>query len=302
MPSGNNGKPNSNSAMLVYIASLPHSGSTLLSLLLAKHPRALALGEVRLQIEKIRRDATIAGEGICGCGERIRDCALWGRFIKERSSSARPTEDLRLVAGIVCELHGSDVVMVDASKTREPIEELSADRELPVRVIHLSRDYRPWIVSSADLRRRKGKQARPGWWLGFEFARRWVRENRKLERAISASGFPSMNIGYEELVLAAPEVWPELWRFLGLPDAGVPRDVVAARNHIFVGNRMRKDEGRRTVSYDGRWFTRSEWHACSVMFPRIGMQNRRWTYSRGLAGIGRQKELERLAASHGFEP
>ena len=288
--------------MLVYIASLPHSGSTLLSLLLAKHPRVLALGEVRLQIEKIRRDAAAAGEGICGCGARIRECALWGRFINERGPSAQPTEDLRLVAGIARELYGSEVVMVDASKIRQPIEELSADRVLQVRVIHLSRDYRSWIVSSADLRRRKGKRMRPGWWLGFEGARRWERENRKLERAISASGFPSIGIGYEELVLAAQYVWPELWSFLGLPDAGVPGDIGAARNHIFLGNRMRKDDTRRTVSYDARWFTRSEWRACSMVLPQMALLNRRWTYSHGFAGRGRQKDLERMAASHGFEP
>ena len=286
--------------MLVYIASLPHSSSTLLSLLLAKHPRVVALGEVRLQIGKIRRDPAKAGEGTCGCGARIADCDLWGRFIKERAASAVPVEDLQLVARILRELHGPDVVMVDASKIREPIEELAAHRVLPVRVIHLSRDYRSWIVSAADLRRRKGKSVRPGWWLGFEGARRWVRENRKLERAIAASGFPSMLLGYEELVLAPERAWPELWRFLDLPAGPVPRDVSGARNHIFSGNRMRENEDRRAVSYDKRWFTRSEWRACSMLLPQIASLNRRWTYSHGFAGIGRQKDLERMAASHGL--
>lgn len=285
--------------MLVYIASLPHSGSTLLSLLLAKHPRVVALGEVRLQIGKIRRDATKAGQGTCGCGALIRDCALWGSFIKEHAPSAPPVQDLQLVARILRDLHGPDVVMVDASKIREPIEELTADRVLPVKVIHLSRDYRSWIVSSADLRRRKGKSIRAGWWLGFEGARRWVRENRKLDRAIAISGFPSMRLGYEELVLASDKVWPALWRFLDLPVAPAPRDVAGACNHIFSGNRMRENEDRRAVSYDGRWFTRNEWRACSMLLPQMASFNRRWAYSHGFAGSGRQKDLERMAASHG---
>lgn len=288
--------------MLVYIASLPHSGSTLLSLLLAKHPRVVALGEVRLQIGKIRRDANKVGEGTCGCGARIGDCELWGRFIKERAASAKPVEDLLLVAHILREQHGPDVVMVDASKIREPIEELAADRVLPVRVIRLSRDYRSWIVSAVDLRRRKSKRARPGWWLGFEGARRWVRENRKLERAVGASGFPSVSLGYEELVLADDKAWTVLWRFLDLPAAPVPRDVGGARSHIFSGNRMRKKEDCRAVSYDNRWFTRNEWRACSMFLPQLASFNRRWTYSHGFAGSGRQQDLERMAASHGFEP
>ncbi|MGA0094470.1 MAG: sulfotransferase [Chthoniobacterales bacterium] len=288
--------------MLVYIASLPHSGSTLLSLLLAKHPRVIALGEVRLQLAKIRRDADQAGRGTCGCGLLIRDCPLWGRFIERSSGWSRPAQDLESVVSIMTELRGPDVVMVDASKIREPIEELAASRAFPVRVFHLSRDYRSWIVSAVDLRRRKGKRIRPGWWLGFEFARRWVRENRKLERSIAASGFPSMRLGYEELVLAPEKAWPAVWNFLGLPDTGVPRNVSGSCNHIFSGNRMREDNERRGVSYDGRWFTRGEWRACSVVLPRMASLNRRWVYSRGLAGHGHQGELQRMAASHGFEP
>lgn len=54
--------------MLVCIASLPHSGSTLLSLLLATHPRVVALGEVRLQVAKLRRDPGKTEAGLCGCG------------------------------------------------------------------------------------------------------------------------------------------------------------------------------------------------------------------------------------------
>jgi hypothetical protein len=288
--------------MLVYIASLPHSGSTLLSLLLAKHPRVVALGEVRLQIAKIRRDPDKAGEGTCGCGARIGDCSLWGRFIKEHAAAASPVEDLQLIARILHELLGPDIVMVDASKIREPVEELAANRTLPVQVIHLSRDYRSWIVSAADLRRRKAKSVRPGWWLGFEGARRWVRENRKLDRAIAASGFPSMRLGYEELVLAADKAWPALWKFLDLPAAAVPRDVAGAHNHIFSGNRMRENEERRAVSYDNRWFTRREWRACAATVPQMASLNRRWTYSHGFAGRGLKAELEQLAASHGFEP
>jgi len=275
--------------MLVYIASLPHSGSTLLSLLLAKHPRVVALGEVRLQIAKIRRDPAAAGEGICGCGSRLRECPLWGRFITQCVAGAAPVDDLRLVARLVRETHGPDTIMVDASKIREPVEELAADRGMDVRVIHLSRDYRSWIVSAADLRRRKGKPV--AWWSGLQSARRWVRENRKLERAIAASAFPSMLLGYEELVLAPSEAWPALWAFLDLPSDSVPRDVAGARNHIFSGNRMRENEEKRAVSYDNRWLSRSDWVLASRLLPRLSSFNRRWTYSRGIAGHGNRDKI-----------
>lgn len=288
--------------MLAYIASLPHSGSTLLSLLLAQHPRVVALGEVRLQIGKLRRDTRKAGDGWCGCGERVRDCSLWGRFLDGLVPGAKPVDDLYRAVRIARDLHGPDTVLVDASKIREPIEEMSTARQFPVKVIHLSRDYRSWIVSAADLRRRKGKQLRPAWLLGLEGARRWVRENRKLEKAIAASPFDSLRLGYEELVLAAPQIWPKLWEFLELPDGGVPRDIGGARNHIFSGNRMREDAARRAVSYDDRWLKRREWSAASAVMPGLGAFNRRWTYSHAVAGRGEKRSIEQMAASHGFEP
>lgn len=288
--------------MLVYIASLPHSGSTLLSMLLAKHPRILALGEVRLQVNRIRRDQAKAREGVCGCGDRIRDCPLWSRFMAERSVQAAPVDDLRLVTRIASDLYGPATLLVDASKIREPIEELAADGQQSVRVIHLSRDYRSWIVSAADIRRRKGKRTNPAWLFGLANARRWVRENRKLERSISASGFPAMRLGYEELVLADSRVWPLLWNFLGIADCGAPRDISDARNHIFSGNRMREDASRRAVSYDDRWFRRRDWRVASALLPNLRALNRRWTYSHGFCGQGTKASIEKLAASHGFEP
>jgi hypothetical protein len=279
--------------MIVYIASLPHSGSTLLSLLLARHPHVVALGEVRLQTEKIRRDAAAAGEGTCGCGARIRECPIWEPFIAHHVAGAAPVDDLRLVERLVRETHGPDAVMVDASKIREPVDELAADRGTSVRIVHLSRDYRSWIVSAADLRRRKGKPL--AWWSGLQSARRWVRENRKLERSIAASGFPSMLLGYEELVLAPLLAWPALWEFLGLPAATVPHDVAGARNHIFSGNRMRESEEKRVVSYDRRWLSRDDWRLASRLLPGLSSFNRRWAYSHGIAGRGDRNEIETLS-------
>lgn len=288
--------------MIVYIASLPHSGSTLLSLLLGCEPGVVALGEIRLQTAKIGKDPMQAGEGKCGCGAKIRDCELWGRFIAERARGAAPLDDLLLVVRIMRELHGSEMLLVDASKIREPVEELAAAGGVPVKVVHLSRDFRSWIVSAADLRRRKAKRSRPGWLLGFEGARRWVRENRKLDRAIAECGFPALRLGYEELVLAAPQSWDLLRGFLGLPAADTPSGIEGSSNHIFSGNRMRDNAERRAVSYDGRWFARDEWRAASLIYPGIGALNRRWTYSNKVAGEGEKTDLEKLAASHGFEP
>ena len=287
---------------MVYIASLPHSGSTLLSLLLAKHPGVVALGEVRLQIDKLRREPQKSSERECGCGLSLADCPLWGAFLRERTVVPDQAADLLLVDKIFHDLHGAEAIAVDASKIREPIDEMAAAKKLPLKIIHLSRDYRSWIVSANDLRVRKRKGSRPTWLLGLEGGRRWRRENRKLECSIAASGFSSVRLGYEELVLSPARAWSLLWDFLALPPMDPPSDISGACNHIFSGNRMRKDAGKCAVSYDGRWFGRRDWVVPSIVFPLLARLNTRWVYSHGIIGQGSKREIEKLAASHGFNP
>lgn len=57
----------------LYIVSSPHGGSTLLSLVLGKHPLAVNLGEASF-IPKL-----LALDELCTCGARLGECAEWGR-------------------------------------------------------------------------------------------------------------------------------------------------------------------------------------------------------------------------------
>lgn len=283
--------------MMVYIASLPHSGSTLLSLLLAQHPGVVALGEVRLQIAKLRGEPQKSSERECGCGSSLAACPLWGSFLRERAALPDQAADLLLVDKIFHDLYGAQAIAVDASKIREPIDEMAAAKKLPLKIIHLSRDYRSWIVSANDLRVRKRKSSRPAWLLGLQGGRRWLRENRKLERSIAASGFSSVRLGYEELVLSPVSAWSLLRDFLALPPMDPPSDIGGARNHIFSGNRMRTDAGKRAVAYDGRWLARRDWVVPSIVWPPLARSNTRWVYSHGTAGQGSRREIEELAGT-----
>lgn len=61
---------------LIYVASVPYSGSTLLNILLGQQPRCLALGEVhQLGMPAVER---IHGFGNrCSCGRRVHECDYW---------------------------------------------------------------------------------------------------------------------------------------------------------------------------------------------------------------------------------
>lgn len=67
----------------VYIAGRGHSGSTLLTLLLARHPQVTAIGELSLLSLQIARDETTRWVGQCSCGERPVKCSMWGQVLRE---------------------------------------------------------------------------------------------------------------------------------------------------------------------------------------------------------------------------
>lgn len=73
-PCGNLKAAGAERTQLLYITSTSFSGSTLLTFLLAAHPKLATVGELKAtsmgDVEKYR----------CSCGERIRACAFWLRL------------------------------------------------------------------------------------------------------------------------------------------------------------------------------------------------------------------------------
>jgi hypothetical protein len=65
----------------IYIAARGHSGSTLLTLLLARHPRVVAVGELANLPLQLARDETTKWVGECSCGERPLACPMWGEVL-----------------------------------------------------------------------------------------------------------------------------------------------------------------------------------------------------------------------------
>ena len=266
----------------IYIAGLPHSGTTLLSLLLGKHPSLVALGEVNLQLRRMRERPADMPAAVCGCGSAVTECPLWAPVWRAVSHGAEPAADHRLVRKAFAAVYGDSAQPVDASKLKEPLFALADAGHRDVRVIHLARDFRSAVASDIARHRRSKNSGRPGWLLGLQFARRWVRENKKIDATLGSTGFPALRLGYEELVLAPQRAWPLVWEFLGLESAAISTDIVGSRNHIFIGNLMRGQEAKREVRYDGRWFQRSEWLAPMLLFPSVRRGNRRWVYANNL--------------------
>lgn len=71
----------------IYIAGRGHSGSTLLTLLLARHPRVVAVGELANLPLQLARDETTKWVGECSCGERPLACPMWGPVLGRIAAS-----------------------------------------------------------------------------------------------------------------------------------------------------------------------------------------------------------------------
>jgi len=66
----------------IYIVGRGHSGSTLLTLLLARHPEVAAVGELaNLSLQCFRDGERTKWVGRCGCGERPFDCVVWRELL-----------------------------------------------------------------------------------------------------------------------------------------------------------------------------------------------------------------------------
>ncbi|MDO8954860.1 MAG: sulfotransferase [Gammaproteobacteria bacterium] len=73
-----------NKVTCIYIAGRGHSGSTLLTLLLGRHPEIAAVGELaNLSLQCHRKEGLTKWAARCGCGERPFNCSVWKDILNQ---------------------------------------------------------------------------------------------------------------------------------------------------------------------------------------------------------------------------
>ena len=160
---------------VVFIASCPHSGSTLLDLMLGGHPRFIGLGEVYALIDpKYDRFADCDDE-ICSCGRKILDCRFWGSVLPRLRTELPRSVQRRyeIVLSAFAEQFGAECVAVDSSKHQRALRALRRLDPFGLRVLHLLRDVRAWTVSMRDAyHRRRPAGVTTSCWLDSDSADR----------------------------------------------------------------------------------------------------------------------------------
>jgi hypothetical protein len=268
---------------LAYIACLPHSGSTLLNLLLGQHPEMIGLGGIDSVMQwMVRAPGEVAAQ-ICSCGETVEGCPYWKEVLAAAHASPPRTlvERYDLALAVFERVFGPAAWPVDASQIRQPLTALAGQPNLDLRVLFLARDFRSAVVSIVDLKRRRKRLRRPGFLLALEAAWRWRRENARIVAALRQTGLPRLPIGYEELCLSLGPTFGRTCAFLEVTPCQPSREVHAGSSHSFVGNCMRKQSSKAQMIYDYRWMTRRDWWLPGLLLPGLGRCNRDWVYANG---------------------
>lgn len=283
-----------NQTPLIYIAGSGHSGSTLLELFLSGADGHVGLGEI-FQLVDRRNSIIHALDGhLCSCGALVVDCPFWGGIIPSLREIPHAEDEARYTRlGNEFEaFFGRGKVMIDSSKSPVGLERAAASKRFDIRVLHLVRDVRSWLVSTRKSYRRNGvatlasNRQRYGMLKGtvkyilrnpFLDAHRWCLLNTEVERVVVRYGLPMLPVSYERLCFDTAAVQQDIETFIGAPIASYGMPGTRIDNHSIFGNRMRfEPEKLNSIRYDDGWFYDDLWLMPYMMMPRLRRLNRRF--------------------------
>jgi len=254
---------------ILYIASLSHSGSTLLDGMLNAHPDIISVGEVKQLGRFARFEKRRAPQGPgrkrverfraghpCTCGaETLWSCPVWVKVSKLTEVSCGHkidqlnVENYKDVDGFhrdnlamfkaVAKVSGKNYIL-DSSKHRDRLSLLLANPDLDVFPIFLLRNPKGQICSS--LRKNLGDLSK--------LIYRYVLTNREIHDIVKP--VPHAVVHYERLVRHPERTLSALMHQIGLEFDPQQLDWASQVRHNVGGNQMRWSEESR-LSLDETW-------------------------------------------------
>lgn len=274
--------------LVLYLAGIGRSGTTLIERTIAETPGVTALGEVMHLWDR----GLVRGE-LCGCGAPFRECPFWSKvgasafggwdnvdtdrmaFLKGRVDRASrvPAIAARLPRSLdrdveeyvdhyerlyraAQELVGG--VLVDSSKQVSLAWCLQRSRGIDLRVVHCVRDSRGVVSSwSRETSRPEAVSAEHELmptYSPLNVSALWMLHNAEIEAL--GRRVPLVRLRYEDFV-RAPET--SIRRVLDLADVEAPTDHIHGSSvhlgeaHSCSGNPMRFKQGEIALVADERW-------------------------------------------------
>ena len=279
---------------VVFIGSIPRSGSTIVSDLLNEHPHVVNIGELVHLWER-----GVIENNLCGCGRAFAECEFWGkvgevafggwshvsgermRALQLRADRTRHIPALMLpnitrgfgtsivqygavvsrILRAVREVSGASVI-VDTSKHVSTALLLRQLPDVDLRIVHLVRDPRGVAHSwSKSVKRPEVTQAER------EMARlhpariglRWMWFNWAFSN-MDRLGVPVSTIRYEDFVADPHGALDHLFDFAGVDPISrelfeVSAPLVLGEGHSVAGNPRRLERAPVAIRGDDEWLT-----------------------------------------------
>lgn len=258
---------------VLYIAGMPHSGSTILSQVLGEVPGVTALGELYYLWDAHEKGLP------CGCGEPLADCPWWsevlGAAFRDRGAVAdlRPSsyymalqqlptvmlarsgapsreyrDGLQQVIRAAAEREEARVI-VDASKSPTVGRILDGLPGVDLHLLHLVRA--PQAVANS-WSRFAGEAGRPA-----RHASVWSAWNTSIELLWGRRRGRYLRLRYEDFANRPREATAAIARFVGEAGAGLPfvseRTARLGVTHTVAGNDVRFRGGDVEIRLDEAW-------------------------------------------------
>lgn len=265
---------------VVFIMGLAHCGSTLLDMMLSRHPYMTGIGEAARTMRTGERGWERSQGFHCANGDAATENPLWSRIFATAEPSDDPVAAYGHILPILDEVLPTGGIIVDSGKYARYLEALAGRSDVSVKVIHLVRDVRSHTAAE---RRRATAEGRP-FGGALKTYRKWARANRADADFLVSRELPTFRLGYEELCLNTHRALAAIANFLGIEDAPAMRIPSGEGSWALRGNRramswlQETPEGANPVIYDSQWMTDDVWLLPEILLPPVRKLNRMWVY------------------------
>jgi hypothetical protein len=266
----------------IYILSLEHSGSTLLSLAISAHPKVISFGEVEKVINASTAKNEILVNSKCLCGQSVSNCNFWGPILNEEALAqcVDDTEAYEKILRVFYKQYGEEAFFLDSSKIINNLKALLSTKKIETpKIIFLIKDVRSYTVSSMSKYQKhapdSGKiPSRRG------TIRHWYLQNRAMLRYLNDNKLDYFLMGYEEFCLHTDMMLNKICDYLGIEFDSSMHDLAAREGHQVFGNRMRKQpQKNNSIMYDNRWFKDLKTSQLLSLMPKTWRFNLETVYS-----------------------
>lgn len=279
---------------VLFIGSVPRSGSTIVSDLLNENPHMVNIGELVHLWER-----GVIENNLCGCGESFSECVFWAkvgeiafggwqhvsgermRTLQLRSDRTRHIPTLLLpkvsplpatstaqygalvsrILRAILEVSGKPMI-VDTSKHVSTALLLRQIPDVDLRIVHLVRDPRGVAHSWSKVVERPevlGEAREMDTLHPARLGLRWLWFNWAFSN-MDRLGVPTATIRYEDFVAAPAATLDQIFAFSGVEQTGekmfgTTEPLVLGEGHSVSGNPRRLDRGPVQLSADDSWRT-----------------------------------------------